>query len=239
MPPGSKFTTENPLLRRVTPGLPVRFDFGVKLPSGMVEGGSHEVELELGEVLFDPESASLRSEYLPVIERMAAQVREHGAGEVVIAANGESQALAYDRAKVVRDALLAILPAELAQATRVSLRSDLADPRSTLVSLGESPLLGTILFDTDKSAIKPEYVPVIEKIAADIEKLGGGVVGVIGHADRRGSDAYNVALGMRRAKAVYEAIAARLGAEARSRLRVEINDDPTAPVGLRDGREVR
>ena len=239
VPPGSKFTTENPLLRRVTPGLPVRFDFGVKLPSGMVEGGSHEVELELGEVLFDPESASLRSEYLPVIERMAAQVREHGAGEVVIAANGESQALAYDRAKVVRDALLAILPAELAQATRVSLRSDLADPRSTLVSLGESPLLGTILFDTDKSAIKPEYVPVIEKIAADIEKLGGGVVGVIGHADRRGSDAYNVALGMRRAKAVYEAIAARLGAEARSRLRVEINDDPTAPVGLRDGREVR
>ena len=158
---------------------------------------------------------------------------------MVIAANGESQALAYDRAKVVRDALLAILPAELAQATRVSLRSDLADPRSTLVSLGESPLLGTILFDTDKSAIKPEYVPVIEKIAADIEKLGGGVVGVIGHADRRGSDAYNVALGMRRAKAVYEAIAARLGAEARSRLRVEINDDPTAPVGLRDGREVR
>ena len=84
-----------------------------------------------------------------------------------------------------------------------------------------------------------EFVPVIEKIAADIERLGGGVVGVIGHADRRGSDAYNVALGMRRAKAVYEAIAARLGAEARSRLRVEINDDPTAPVGLRDGREVR
>ena len=84
-----------------------------------------------------------------------------------------------------------------------------------------------------------DFAPVIEKIAADIEKLGGGVVGVIGHADRRGSDAYNVALGMRRAKAVYEAIAARLGAEARSRLRVEINDDPTAPVGLRDGREVR
>ena len=233
LPPGSVFTTENPRLRRVTPGLPVRFDFGVKLPAGLIEGGTQPVELELGEVLFDPESASLRSEYLPVVEKMAAQIREHGAGEVVISANGEREALAYDRAKAVREALLAKLDPELAQATTVSLRTDLADPRSTLLSLGESPVLGTVLFDTDKSAIKPEFAPVIEKIAADIEKLGGGVVGVIGHADRRGSDAYNVALGLRRAKAVYEAIAARLGAEARSRLRVEINDDPTAPVGLK------
>jgi uncharacterized repeat protein (TIGR01451 family) len=233
LPPGSEFTTENPRLRRVTPGLPVRFDFGVKLPAGLIEGGTQPVELELGEVLFDPESASLRSEYLPVVEKMAAQIREHGAGEVVISANGEREALAYDRAKAVREALLAKLDPELAQATTVSLRTDLADPRSTLLSLGESPVLGTVLFDTDKSAIKPEFAPVIEKIAADIEKLGGGVVGVIGHADRRGSDAYNVALGLRRAKAVYEAIAARLGAEARSRLRVEINDDPTAPVGLK------
>jgi uncharacterized repeat protein (TIGR01451 family) len=32
LPDGSAFTTPNPLLRRVTPGLPVRFDFGVRLP---------------------------------------------------------------------------------------------------------------------------------------------------------------------------------------------------------------
>jgi uncharacterized repeat protein (TIGR01451 family) len=32
LPPGSRFSTDNPLLRRVTPGLPVRFDFGVILP---------------------------------------------------------------------------------------------------------------------------------------------------------------------------------------------------------------
>jgi uncharacterized repeat protein (TIGR01451 family) len=31
IPKGSKFTTENPLLRRITPGIPVRFDFGVAL----------------------------------------------------------------------------------------------------------------------------------------------------------------------------------------------------------------
>jgi outer membrane protein OmpA-like peptidoglycan-associated protein len=164
---------------------------------------------------------------------MAAQIREHGAGEVVIAANGENEALAFDRAKAVRDALLAKLDPALAQATTVSLRTDLADPRSTLLALGESPVLGTVLFDTDSATIKPGFAPVIAKIAADIEKLGGGVVGVIGHADRRCADAYNVKLGLRRAKAVYEAIAATLGAQARSRLRVDINDDPTAPVGLK------
>ena len=32
LPPGSRFTTPNPLVRRITPGLPVRFDFGVQLP---------------------------------------------------------------------------------------------------------------------------------------------------------------------------------------------------------------
>ncbi|MDR0665947.1 MAG: Ig-like domain-containing protein [Campylobacteraceae bacterium] len=31
LPKGSTFTTANPLLRRLTPGIPVRFDFGVKL----------------------------------------------------------------------------------------------------------------------------------------------------------------------------------------------------------------
>ena len=32
LPPGTTFTTENPRVRRITPGLPVRFDFGVRLP---------------------------------------------------------------------------------------------------------------------------------------------------------------------------------------------------------------
>ncbi|MGY3266229.1 Ig-like domain-containing protein [Lysobacter sp. HA35] len=34
LPPGAAFTTSNPLVRRITPGIPVRFDFGVALPEG-------------------------------------------------------------------------------------------------------------------------------------------------------------------------------------------------------------
>ena len=230
LPPGTVFTTDNPLLRRVTPGLPTRFDFGVKLPPGLIEGGTQDVEMELGTVMFDAESAKLREQYLPVIDKMAEQVREHDGGEVVIAATGESQSLAYDRARAVQAALLAKLSPEQAQALKVSLRTDLEDPASTLVTLGASPVLGTILFDTDKAEIKPQFAAVIDKIAADIEKLGGGVVGVIGHADKRGPDAYNVTLGLRRAKAVFEAIAAKLSPQARSKLRVEVSEDPSAPV---------
>ncbi len=241
LPPGSTFTTDNPLVKRVTPGVPTRFDFGVKMPVTMLEGGAQTVEMELGEIVFHAESAKLREEYLPVIEKIAAQVRSHGNGEVVLAANGETQALAYDRAKAVQTALLGMLSKDEAQALKISLRTDLADPDSTLVSLGESPVLGIVLFDTDQPkikpglepAIKPEFEPVIAKVAADIERLRGGVVGIIGHADKRGSPEYNVALGMRRARAVYEAIAAKLSPEVRSKLRVDFSDNPTAPVGIR------
>jgi hypothetical protein len=32
LPPGARFTTENPRVLRITPGVPVRFDFGVQAP---------------------------------------------------------------------------------------------------------------------------------------------------------------------------------------------------------------
>lgn len=40
LPPGTTFTTANPLVRRITPGIPVRFDFGVKLPSSDAQSGN-------------------------------------------------------------------------------------------------------------------------------------------------------------------------------------------------------
>ncbi len=233
LPPGSRFTSENPLVRRITPGVPVRFDFAVKMPSGLIEGGKQTVEMELGAVMFDADSDKLRAEYAPVVEKMAEQVRAHGGGEVIIAANGETQSLAYDRAKAVRDALVEKLTPEQAQALTIDLRADVDDPASSMVAVGESPVLGTLLFDTAQARIKPEYAPLIEKIAADIERMKGGTVGVIGHADKRGGDAYNAALGLRRAQAVFDAIAAQLSPEVRARLRVDISDNPTAPVGMR------
>jgi len=234
LPAGAEFTTDNPLLRRITPGVPVRFDFGVKLPEQVIEGGSEQVELELGDVFFAPGSAEVRAQYQPVIEAMAAQVRKHGGGEVVISANGDAQALAFDRANAVKTALLDTLEPTVAQALVVSVRGNVDDPGSLVVGVDEGgALLGTVLFDTDKAAIRPEFEPLLDRIAAALEKRGGGSIAIVGHTDVRGSHAYNTALGMRRAKAVYDALAKRLSPDVRARVRVESSNDPTAPVGVR------
>jgi OmpA-OmpF porin, OOP family len=60
-----------------------------------------------------------------------------------------------------------------------------------------------VFFDFDRSDITPEADRII-RAAADAVKAGatGTVVGVVGHADRSGTDAYNQRLSERRANAV-------------------------------------
>ncbi|ALN65984.1 conserved repeat domain protein [Lysobacter antibioticus] len=234
LPPGSVFTTDNPLTRRVTPGLPVRFDWGVKLPAGLIEGGEEQIEMELGEVFFAPGSAEVRAQYLPAIEKMAAQIKQHRGGEVVISANGDSESLAFDRASAVKAELVKQLPADVLQALKVSVRGNADDPGSLIVGLGEGgALLGTVLFDTNKETIRPEFEPLLDKVAAALERMHGGVIAIVGHTDVRASYQYNTALGMRRAKAVYDALAQRLSPEVRAKVRVESSNDPTAPVDVK------
>nr|WP_231118286.1 OmpA family protein [Lysobacter silvisoli] len=231
LPPGSVFTTDNPLVRRITPGLPVRFDFGVKLPPGEIPAGKEEIELRIGEVFFAPGSAVVTPQYLPAVEKMAEQVREHGGGEVVIVAQGEYDTLAMDRALAVRKALEGMLSTEQLKALTVSVRTQADFPETMVVGFSEWPLLGEVLFDTDRSTIKPQYRPLIEKMAAAIEQMRSTRLIITGHTDKRASDDYNVALGMRRAKAVYDAIAEKISPEVRAKFRVDLSNDPAAPAG--------
>ena len=75
------------------------------------------------------------------------------------------------------------------------------------------------------------YRPLLGRIARALGAVSGRVL-VVGHTDKRGSDEYNVALGTRRARAVFEAIAEALPTELRSKLRVDFNEDPAAPAGM-------
>ncbi len=61
-------------------------------------------------------------------------------------------------------------------------------------------------FDFDKSAIKPAYRAVIRKQADFLKSHRNDIVTLEGNADERGSEKYNLALGSRRAQAVFDAL---------------------------------
>ena len=58
------------------------------------------------------------------------------------------------------------------------------------------------LYDFNKSDLKPEGKATLNKIAADLAKIKLEVIIAVGNTDSVGTDAYNMALGQRRAQSV-------------------------------------
>ena len=65
-----------------------------------------------------------------------------------------------------------------------------------------------VLFDFDKSNINKAGQAVLNQVLADAAKAGGVKISATGHADRSGSEDYNMALSLRRADSVREALIA-------------------------------
>jgi OOP family OmpA-OmpF porin len=65
-----------------------------------------------------------------------------------------------------------------------------------------------VLFDFDRSNINQAGQAVIDQVLADAAKSGGVRISATGHADRSGSEDYNMALSLRRADSVREALIA-------------------------------
>jgi len=70
------------------------------------------------------------------------------------------------------------------------------------VSQSKITLRADTLFDFDKSALKPEGKAALDKVAAGIKGAKIEVVVAVGNTDSIGTDAYNLALGQRRANSV-------------------------------------
>ena len=64
------------------------------------------------------------------------------------------------------------------------------------------PSLETVHFDFDSSTLGAEALAILAKNAQWLKDHEDALVQVAGHCDQRGTDAYNLALGQRRAKAV-------------------------------------
>jgi peptidoglycan-associated lipoprotein len=75
-----------------------------------------------------------------------------------------------------------------------------------------------IFFEFDDSSLSAEARAIVDRNAECLRKTAGGSVMVEGHADRRGTEEYNLALSERRARSVEERLRV-LGLE-RGRLQV-------------------
>ena len=79
---------------------------------------------------------------------------------------------------------------------------ELSDEELMVQEYSEAILETTILFDFDKSMIKPEFTPILDAHARFLVANPAKSVTVEGHADEKGTPEYNIALGERRAMSV-------------------------------------
>ena len=70
------------------------------------------------------------------------------------------------------------------------------------VAQSKITLQADTLYDFDKSTLKPEGMATLDKIARDLSKIKLEVIIAVGNTDSVGTDAYNMALGQRRAQSV-------------------------------------
>ncbi|MDN5284419.1 MAG: outer membrane protein OmpA [Mucilaginibacter sp.] len=84
-------------------------------------------------------------------------------------------------------------------------------PGATVTREGEGILVkfdSGILFDTDKSDLKPEAQTSLQNLAASLQKNLNTNISIVGHTDNTGSASHNMALSIRRAESVKSFIAA-------------------------------
>jgi len=79
-------------------------------------------------------------------------------------------------------------------------------PASARVDKRGCWVLGNVLFDFDKSVIKPEGRPILNEVTGVLNNNPSMRVDIEGHTDRVGSDAWNQGLSERRAQAVMESL---------------------------------
>ncbi len=138
LPAGAQFTTPNPLVRRITPGLPARFDFGVRMPDGALRSGPsagagvpRPAHIELGDALFAPGSARLPADRSAVLAKAAQALETHAGGRLTLTATAAQSALAQQRARALQTALRPLVGDAVAAATTIDV---LAADGSTLHS---------------------------------------------------------------------------------------------------------
>ena len=103
----------------------------------------------------------------------------------------------------------------------------------------EKITLGTdALFDFDRSNLKPAGRSRLDQLASDINRAERvSQVKIVGHTDAKGTDAYNMRLGQRRADTVASYLASRNVPGAKISTSSRGESQPVAPNTLPNGRD--
>ncbi len=93
----------------------------------------------------------------------------------------------------------------------------------------EEPVTASVLFDFNRSEVRPGEALKLDELAARIKARTFDRVDAVGHADRIGANAYNLALSKRRADAVQAYLVGK-GIDA-GRIRTEAKGEDEAVTG--------
>lgn len=103
------------------------------------------------------------------------------------------------------------------------------EPAPPVKPVVEEPLTATVLFGFDRSEVRPGEVSGLDDFAGKLEAQAYDRLEIVGHADRIGGDAYNLALSRRRAEAVRDYLAGK-GVDAK-RVRTEVKGEAEPVTG--------
>ena len=222
LPPETIFVSENPRVKRITQGLPTRFDFAIQLAKQQLGGGEQHALVKLGELLFNEDSAEINTEHKAWLTQMSDAINQYQGGTIQITAQAHTQALAYQRANNTYQWLLPLIREDLRPAFSVELVEEVNEHFAPIVNISTQTQLGKILFDSDKSTVKAKYQPLLDSIAMQLASAESGHLAITGFADGTASADYNLGLGLRRAKAVFEQLKTRMPAEVWKKLTIKI-----------------
>jgi hypothetical protein len=113
---------------------------------------------------------------------------------------------------------------------------DAAAMAKEVAATGHIALYG-ILFDTDKTDIKPESVAALDEIAKFLKADAKVGVYIVGHTDNVGGFEHNMSLSLRRAEAVVKELTTKYGIPA-GRLKA-VGTGPAVPLAPNDTEEGR
>jgi len=102
---------------------------------------------------------------------------------------------------------------DLVKAADSSADQALGGPQTSIAKTYD-PNSAKVMFEFDQSSLSSEYRNQLEQIFIEYPVLSNEPLVIVGHGDARGSNAYNLALGQRRAQAVKKYLVRVIGVDA-------------------------